>query len=184
MNYFTKKNFGIPATLLAAFSVLLGYGIYTSSFSLIWVTLAFTGIVFLFDFDEIVKSTLKQSLMLAFYGWVVNIFIRILKSMLGWFAGGDSVSISGFEISSGGSTAYKIFSKIIQVAGDLADFAFLLVFAFLLISALKGKAAKLDLNSVAGSLLKETKETVTCPKCGEKMEKGAVFCTKCGSKIE
>ena len=181
MNYLTKRNFGIPATLLAAFSVLLGYGIYTSSFSLVWVALAFTGIVFLFDFDEIVKSTLKQSLTLSFYGWIVNILIRILNSVLGWFAGGESVSISGFEISSGGTTAYKVFSKMIQIVGDLADFAFLLAFAFLLFTALKGKAAKLDLNSVAGSFVKET---ATCPKCGEKVEKGAAFCTKCGSKIE
>lgn len=174
MNYLTKKNFGIPAGILAAISVLLGLGLY-NSLSLIWVTLVFTAAVFLFDFDEVVKSNLKQALSYAFYGRLADIFFSIFRSILNWFS--EAQYSSGSVVRG----VYKVFDKILTVADNLVGFVFLLLFAQLLYSAVKGKAAKtspLTIGAASG------KETVTCPKCGESVDKDAAFCTKCGNKLD
>lgn len=174
MNYLTKKNFGIPAGILAAIAVLLGYGLY-GSLSLIWVTLVFTAVVFLFDFDANVKNNLKQSLMLAFYGRLVGFAFVILNSILSWF------SEAKYSSSKVASTIYKIFEKILTIADDAVGFLFLLLFASLLLAAIKGKVAKIGFLNT--SVAAADKETVACPKCGEPVEKGTAFCTKCGNKM-
>lgn len=175
MNYLEKKNFGIPAGILAAISVLLGYSLYTSS-GLMWVILAFTAIVFLFDFDENVKNTLKQSLMLAFFGRLASFLFGILYSILSWFSGAE------YAESEAAKTIYKLFAKVLDIAQDLVGFVFILLFASLLIAAIKGKAAKISF--LSESVAAAEKETVVCPQCGELIDKKAVFCTKCGNKLK
>lgn len=174
MNYLSKKNFGIPATILAAISVLLGYAVFAGNFAVLWVVLAFAGIIFLFDFDDAIKTTFKQSMTVAFYGWVVKFAFSILNSILGWFS---DASISSSE---GVRTTYKVFGKIIDIADDLCGFVFILLFVLILLSAIKGKVAKIGVMGLNES----AKETVECPKCGAKVEKGAAFCTKCGNKMQ
>ena len=87
MNYLSKKNFGVPGMILAALSVLMGYGLYAGSFSLLWVTLAFAGIIYLFDFDDFVKGSFRQSMLVAFYGWIVKLLINMMNTVLDWFSG-------------------------------------------------------------------------------------------------
>ena len=173
MNYLTKKNFGIPAGILAAISVLLGYGLYTGGIAT--VTLVFLAVVFLFDFDENVKNTLKQSMILAFFGRLTKMLISILNDVFGWFSG------AAYADSEGIQTTHKVFAKIIDIATDLVDFVFVLLFVSLLLAALKNKVAKIDF--LSASVNAAEKETVACEKCGAPVEKGAAFCTKCGNKM-
>lgn len=165
MNYLTKKNFGIPAGILAALSVLVGYSLYAGGISL--VALVFVTAVFMFEFDENVKSSLKQSLVLAFFGKLVSFLLAIVYDVFGWFSG---------------SSAYSVLLKIYNVVSDLVGFVFILLFASLLYSAIKNKPAKIDF--LADTVNAAEKETVVCAKCGAPVEKGAAFCTKCGNKMD
>ena len=174
MNYLSKKNFGIPAGILSAIAVLLGYSMY-NSLSLVWVTLVFTAVVFLFNFDENVKSTLKQSLLLAFYGWLVSFVFVILRSVLGWFSGAQGSDSEAIR------TTYKVFGKILEVVEDGVDFIFIFLFFSLLFSAIKGKVTRIGF--LTSSVEAADKETVACPKCGTPVDKGSAFCTKCGNKM-
>ncbi|MBQ9119165.1 MAG: zinc ribbon domain-containing protein [Lachnospiraceae bacterium] len=173
MNYLTKKNFGIPAGILAALSVLLGYSLYAGGVST--VLLVFVAVVFLFDFDENVKSMLKQSLILAFIGRLVKMLISMLGTVLSWFS---NASISDSE---GIRTTYKVFNKIYEVATDLVGFVFIFLFVSLLAAAIKNKTAKIGF--LTASVEAAEKESVACSKCGAPVEKGAAFCTKCGNKM-
>ncbi len=173
MNYLTKKNFGIPAAILAAVSVLLGYSLYTGGIST--VLLVFLAVVFLFDFDENVKMTLKQSMILGFTGKIVKWLIAMLYDVLGWFSG---ASISDSE---GIRTTYKVFNKIVDIANDLVGFVFILLFIVMLLAAMKNQVAKISFLSAKVNAAE--KESVTCSKCGAAVEKGAAFCTKCGNKM-
>lgn len=134
MNYLTKKNFGIPANLVASMAVVLGYFLYRGSLS--WVLIAFTGIVFLFDFDDTVKNTLKNALKVGFLGYVVDFAYTIFRDILGWFSAAQSSYTSGIR------TTYKVFDQIIEISRDLIGFVFILIFAFMLLNAIKGKEAK------------------------------------------
>lgn len=142
MNYLTKKNFGIPVGLLSSIAVLLGYGLYSNTLTLLLATIIFAGVVFLFDFDEVVKATLKKSVMIAIYGRIISICIGVLNTILSWF------SNAAYSDSEGIRTTYKVFNKILDVAGDCANFAFLIIFIVLLLAAMKGKVAsiKVDLS--------------------------------------
>ncbi|MDE7298666.1 MAG: zinc ribbon domain-containing protein [Lachnospiraceae bacterium] len=175
MNYLSKKNFGIPAMILASISVLLGYGLYAGNFALLWVTLAFAGIVYLFDFDEVVKASFRQSMLVAFYGWVVKLLVSILNTVLHWFSGASTSNTEAIR------TIYKVFAKIVEVISDGVGFLFVLLFIVLLLAAIQGKVAKISLLNISGTA---KKETAACPKCGEQVEKGAAFCPKCGNKME
>ncbi len=174
MNYLSKKNFGVPGMILAALSVLMGYGLYAGSFSLLWVTLAFAGIIYLFDFDDFVKGSFRQSMLVAFYGWIVKLLINMMNTVLDWFSGAATGS-------RGVRTVYNIFDKIVEVIGDCAGFLFLLLFIVLLLAAIRGEVAKINLFNISGTA---KKETAVCSKCGEQVEKGAAFCPKCGGKME
>lgn len=134
MNYLTKKNFGIPANLVASMAVILGYFLYRGSLS--WVLIAFTGIVFLFDFDDTVKNTLKNALKVGFLGYLVDFAYTIFRDILSWFSAAQSSYTSGIR------TTYKVFDQIIEISRDLIGFVFILVFAFMLLNAIKGKEAK------------------------------------------
>lgn len=134
MNYLTKKNFGVPTNLLACMAVLFGYSLYRGSMS--WVMIAFTVIVFMFDFDDTVRNTVKTSLKFGFLGYLVEMLFSILRTVLEWF------SAASVSYRDGIRTTYNVFEKIIEISRDLVGFAFILVFAFMLLNAVKGKEAK------------------------------------------
>lgn len=134
MNYLSKKNFGVPTNLLASMAVVFGYLLFQGSMG--WLMVAFTVIVFLFDFDDTVKNTVKTSLKFGFLGYLVEILYSILRTILGWFSGAK-VSMNG-----GIRTTYNVFEKMLDILHDVIGFAFILVFAFMLINAIKGKEAK------------------------------------------
>ncbi|MDE7210360.1 MAG: hypothetical protein K2O03_02800 [Lachnospiraceae bacterium] len=134
MNYLTKKNFGVPTNLLASMAVLFGYALYRGSMT--WVTIAFTVIVFMFDFDDTVRNTTKTALKFGFLGYLVDLLYTILRSVLGWFSAAQSSFNNGIR------TTYKVFDQIIDISRDLIGFFFILFFAFMLINAIKGKEAK------------------------------------------
>lgn len=173
MNYLTKKNFGIPTAILCAVSVLLGYALYSGSWSLIWVVLAFAGITCLFDFEDAVKENFKQAVTVALYGWVIKLGMNMLYTILEWFSDARTSTTEGIR------TTYKVFSKILEVANSLISFLFIVLFILMMLAALKGSVAKLP---IFGK--KVAKDTVPCPKCGAPVEKDAAFCTKCGNKMQ
>ncbi len=174
MNYLTKKNFGIPTSILAAVSVLLGYSLYAGGIST--VLLVFLAVVFLFDFDENVKATLKKAMILGFFGKVVTWLISILYDVLNWFSG------AAMSYSDGIRTTYRVFNKIITIADDLVGFVFTLLFISMLLAALKNKVAAISF--LDEKVNAAEKESVTCSKCGATVDKGAAFCTKCGNKMD
>lgn len=135
MNYLTKKNFGVPTNLLASMAVVFGYALYRGSMS--WVMIAFAVIVFMFDFDDTVRNTVKTSLKVGFIGYLVDLLYDILRSVLGWFSAAQT------SYSDGVRTTYKVFDQIIDISRDLIGFAFILIFAFMLLNAIKGKEAKI-----------------------------------------
>lgn len=134
MNYLSKKNFGVPTNLLASMAVVFGYLLFQGNIS--WLMVLFTVVVFLFDFDDTVRNTVKTSLKVGFFGYLIDILYSILWTVLSWFSGAKS-SISGAV-----RTTYNVFEKMLDVLQDAIGFAFILIFAYMLFNAIRGKEAK------------------------------------------
>ncbi len=134
MNYLTKKNFGVPTNLLASMAVVFGYLLSQRSIS--WLMVLFTVVVFLFDFDDTVRNTVKTSLKFGFLGYLVEILYSVLWTVLSWFSDAKSSMNSGIR------TTYNVFDKMIDIVHGVIGFAFILIFAFMLIHAINGKEAK------------------------------------------
>lgn len=174
MDYFKKKNLGIPAGILAAFAVLCGISVYSGGISV--AAIIFTAAVFMFEFDANVKSLLKQSLVLGFIGRLVKLIISIAYDILNWFSG------AAYAESEGARTVYKVFTKILNVTDDVIGFAFIIAFIILLAAAIKNKAAKVPV--IGGTVEGLDNASNACPNCGAIVDAGAGFCTKCGTKMK
>lgn len=168
MNYLSKKNLGIPAVIASALAVLAGYAVY-QSLSTALVALVLVAAVFALDFDDIVKSYTKQSMMLAFFGWIVRICNSFINTILSWF---DP------SYGSTAATVKNVFVKIFDIAFDLIGFAVIGCFLLLLLGAISGKFKAFGFLNV-----KAAQENKGCPNCGAKIENGSAFCTKCGTKF-
>ena len=62
---YEKKNFGIPVIILTLLAYFIGYS-FTLDYSNLLVAVIFAILVFSFQFDEKVKSAVKQSYIIAF----------------------------------------------------------------------------------------------------------------------
>ncbi|WP_066720548.1 zinc ribbon domain-containing protein [Clostridium sp. Marseille-P299] len=178
-NNLSKQNFGIPVTILCA----IAYGLcYAASSQLSWALLVFLGIVYVFSFDEEVKSALKQGILLAFFWFIIDKLFWILKEFIGWFVPTASSYSSVWEEALGvGSkvSAGTVIVRIIDYISSGIDFAFIVVFVLLIFNSLKGKYIRLDfINKIIGT------EKVKCSQCGAELEEASTFCTKCGNKIK
>lgn len=73
-----KRNFGVPVTLLTFLSYLIGYSL-TVTFNSLVVAILFAFIVFSFQFDDKVKSAVKQSYIICFIANLVYLGFEILN---------------------------------------------------------------------------------------------------------
>lgn len=177
-NNLSKENFGIPVTILCAIAYALSYAA-SGQFS--WAILAFVGIVFVFSFDETVKTALKQGISLAFIWFIIDKLFWILKSFIGWFVPSYSTYSSVWEtlgISNGVSFG-NVIVRIVTYISNGIDFAFTAVFIYLIFNSLKGKQIHI---SFIDKILGNTK--IKCSECGAEVTGDSSFCTKCGHKIK
>lgn len=200
--FFEKKNLGIPATLLVLIAYFIGYYISNNLGGLL-VAVLFGAIVFTFDFDEKVKTAVKQSyvvgliftLIYMFVG-VLYQFIDIINTLIG--------SNDPYHIQTFFNNAYTIIYNILNVV-------VVIVFALLIMASFSNKEVKM--NFVLGILDRTQKQNSTvyqqsvqqapqgfqqqvpptyqqpvqgnaCPKCGTMNKPGAAFCGSCGNKLQ
>lgn len=176
-NNLSKENFGIPVTILCAIAYVLSYAA-SGQFS--WAILAFVGIVFVFSFDETVKTALKQGISLAFIWFIIDKLFWILKSFIGWFVPSYSAYLSVWETLRISSTSVgNIIVRIVAYISDGIDFAFTALFLYLIFNSLKGKHIRI---SFIDKIFGNTK--IKCSGCGAEVSGDSSFCTKCGHKIK
>jgi hypothetical protein len=75
-----KKNLGLPVTLLVLIAYFIGYSFAFNLYNLL-VALLFGGFVFSLDFDEKVKTAVKQSYTISLLFYLVNFIVIILNSI-------------------------------------------------------------------------------------------------------
>lgn len=160
-NNLSKQNFGVPASILCAIAYGLGYILFANH-SITYV-LFFTAAVFIFSFDEKVKTALKQAYCVGFLGMAINLLFTVVIGVLSWF------TFDGM---------YKVI-KVFDNISSGVDYVFYGLFAYLIFSSLQGKEVKIGfLKKVIGS------EKVKCPSCSAEVDTDSAFCTKCGGKMK
>lgn len=124
-----KKNLGIPATLLAVFAYLIGYYI-AESFGGFFVALVFAAVVFALDFDDKVKTAIKQAYILGLIFRLIYLVLEIVDQLA--------------SLSSRIHILYRIFNGLYSYASILFSILVIVVFALLALTALFNKELKIN----------------------------------------
>jgi hypothetical protein len=206
---FEKKNLGIPATLLTVLTYFIGYYI-ANDYTGFLVAILFAVVVFALDFDDKVKTAVKQSYIVGLICCLIYLALDIVYQL--------STLVSSIYILS------NITTKLYTYAHTLFNIAVIVIFALFIILALIGKDMKLNfiLNLLGEGTPKQKPvqqpvppmyqqpvppmpqnqpmyqqpvppmpqqsapqpaQEIRCSKCGAVNKAGAAFCASCGTKL-
>lgn len=129
---FEKKNLGIPVTLLVLLSYLIGYFIYVD-FGGLLVAVLFAVVVFALDFDDKVKTALKQSYIVGILFTIIDFLLSVLYKL------SEILNPSGY-----GNFLSRLVSTVYRYGTLLVGVAAALVFALFLVVTLLKKDLKID----------------------------------------
>lgn len=206
---FEKKNLGIPVTLLTALAYFIGYYM-AIDYSGFLVALIFAVVVFIFDFEDRVRTAVKQSYVVALFFCLIYLALNAVYQLSDLFA---HVYILN-----------TIFSNFYTYVHTFFNLVVIVVFAIFILLVLIKKDLKL--NFILGDGTPKVKPVPqpmpqqpmpqpmyqqpvppmqgqpmyqqpvppmpqqaapamngTCPKCGTVNHAGAAFCASCGTKL-
>lgn len=195
-----KKNLGIPATVFAVFAYLIGYYLAVS-FGGYLVAVLFAVVAFGLDFDDKVKTAVKQAYIIGFIFNLIYLALDIVNEL-------SSLTVRIHILN-------RIFSNLYTYARILFNIFVIIVFAVLAILTLVKKDLKINfiLNIIGEGVPKQKpvqqpmyqqpqqmyQQPVppvppvspqapqhapgTCPKCGMVNRADAAFCASCGTKL-
>lgn len=126
---FEKRNLGIPTTLLTFFAFLIGYGM-TQSYSVMLVAVLYAVIVFSLQFDDMVRSAVKQSYIISFIVIVVYMVMDVFDNFASMISSGNVNLIQ------------RALAKVFSVGRDLIDVVVIVFFIIFMIFALLRKEMK------------------------------------------
>lgn len=202
-----KKNFGVPATILCVLAYLIGFVLADNLTGGLLVGLIFAVIVFGFQFDDRVKSAVKQAYIIAI---LINV-IHFCFTLLEYFV--ELVTPQEFDASFVYSNNLKDLADtydlnafqnalqyVLKYGRSIVEVAVVIVFVIFLIQALRGREFKFGfVNKMVGdapmfqqgrpmyqqpmSPAQPAAHGVVCPNCGKVNAPGAGFCAGCGSKL-
>ncbi len=198
---FDKKNLGIPVTILSLLAYFIGYYL-TLNFSGLLVAVVFAVLVFALDFDDKVKTAVKQSYIFALFFNLVYLGLAILSNL------SDLITPSDYNDE---FFLQKAFFNIHKYASILFNIAVIVVFVLFIICVLIKKDMKLGfISNLSGEGTKQQKpmpqvgqpvppmpqvgqpvppmnqqvQGTVCPKCNTVNRDGAAFCASCGQKLQ
>lgn len=207
--FLEKKNLGMPVTLLALLAYVIGYYM-TNNFSGLLVAVVFGVIVFAFDFEDAVKTTVKQSYTIAVLFDLIYLVLGILFQL--------SNMVSGISYIFPGSL-YSLANSFYLFLSSVVNIAVIVVFALMLLFILLKKDIKLDFilhilgegkpkaqpvppvyqqpvqpvpqqmpspvppTAQQGNNVSQPVSEVICPKCHTANKPGDLFCSSCGTKL-
>jgi len=126
---FEKKNLGIPVVLLTMLAYVIGY-FMTNNYVAVLPAIIFAGAVFALNFDEKVKTAVKQSFFIAIVLTLVYFLLNILSEVINIV---DKIAfLSSF------------LNKAYNLAASLFNILVIVVFLLLIITAIFGKDIKID----------------------------------------
>lgn len=207
-----KKNLGISATLLVVIAYFLGYYI-SVNYAGFLVAIVFAVIVFALDFDDRVKTAVKQA-------YILGLFFCLIYLGLGIF---DQMTVLVTRVS----FVNTLFDNLYTYANSIFTMFVIIVFAILIILALCKKDTKINFllsiigegapkpqpmyqqpippmqpmpqqmppQQMPGPMYQQPVPPMpqqsapaapaqpTCPKCGTINHPGAAFCASCGTKL-
>ncbi len=135
-----KKNLGIPVTLLVLIAYFIGYSFMFDLYNLL-VALIFGGIVFVLDFDERVKTAVKQSYTISLLFSLVNFLVIILNHISLIFNNRQNI----YDSNMSGSFTLKTFLyDIYNFTNDFLNIVAVIVFAIFIIATIMKKDIKLN----------------------------------------
>jgi len=123
---FEKRNLGIPATLLCVMAYIVGYA-FTRSFAVLFAALLFAVVVFTFQFEDKVKTAIKQAYVIAFFVFLGDLFFEILNNIL------LMITISS-----------EILDKVYNIINGIYNITVIVIFGLFVILAILNKEAKLN----------------------------------------
>lgn len=132
-----KKNLGIPVTILTFFAFLIGYAM-TVGYSSILVGVLFAFVVFGLNFDDKVKSAVKQSYILSFVATLIYLAIDVFYQFV------DMVSPSGYYDY---NKIQSVFNNIHKFGQDIVNVVVIVAYIILMIFALTQKEVKVSIVS-------------------------------------
>lgn len=208
---FEKKNLGIPAALLTVLAYFIGYYI-TVDYTGFLVAIIFAVVVFALDFDDKVKTAVKQSYTIGLLCCLIYLALSIVYQL--------STLVTSVYILT------NIITKFYTYARTLFNIAVIIIFALFVLFALIRKDIKLNfILSMLGEGVPKQKpiqqpvppmyqqmpvppmpqnqtvyqqsvppvsqqvpppypvQEMKCPKCGIVNKAGSVFCASCGTKL-
>lgn len=158
--FYEKKNLGIPVVILSILAYIIGYTLIFKLDNALIAAIIFAAIVFGLQFDDSVKSAVKQSYIIAFlaklvflgfelYEYLISFFVPKSYNIGDIFSGGLGGLEDIFELTMYGP---KLFYKIlvgIDTYGKIIVSALLTVLYFIFIlQAIRGKEFKIGFISV------------------------------------
>jgi hypothetical protein len=121
-----KRNLGIPVTILSFFAFIIGYAM-TLDYSILLVAVLYAFVVFSFQFDDKVKSAVKQSYIISF---VANL---IYLGLNGFYQFVEMVTPNDLDynlLQSAMNNVYKYAKLIVNVA-VIVIYVILLIFVLI-----------------------------------------------------
>lgn len=200
---FERKNLGIPAALLVLISYFIGY-YFSSDLSGLLVAVIFGLIVFALDFDDKVKTAVKQSYVVGLAFALIYMLVGILYQFSNMIT-----TITNYQNPLHIQT---IFNDLYVIIHNLLNVADILVFAILIIMSFAGKG--IHMGFISGMLGDKPKkqnppafqqpiqpapvqyqppvtpvnqqpvEGPACHNCGTVNKSGAFYCSSCGQKLQ
>jgi len=81
VNFFERRNLGIPVTLFVLLSYLMGYW-FSNNLNGLFVAIVFAVIVFVFDIDNRIKIAVKQSYFFGILFMIIYLILNILQQLI------------------------------------------------------------------------------------------------------
>jgi len=128
-----KRNLGIPVTILTLLAFFIGYWL-TVDYSILLVAVLFAALVFSFQFDDKVKTAVKQSYIICF---ITNIVFMGLKII---FHFSELVTPYDYETSK----LQTVFENIYRYGLIIVNIAVIIVYILFFIYALMKKDIKIS----------------------------------------
>lgn len=205
---YEKKNFGVPVIILSSIAYLIGYVMTFNLNDSLLVAILFAAVVFGFQFEDRVKSAVKQSFMIAILVRALAFCFTLLEKLI------ELVTPQEFNASLIYSSNLEDLSDmydlnafqnalqyILKYGRDIVDVAVVVVFLLFIIQTIRNKELTFGfVQKILGDRIPQgtyqqyyqqpaaptpqNSPSITCPNCGKVHPSGAAFCGGCGTKLQ
>lgn len=137
-----KRNLGIPVTLLVLIAYFIGYSFAFNLYNLL-IAILFGVFVFALDFDDRIKTAVKQSYTISLLFCLANFIVTFLNSIYGIFNSGQNFYYDSSNMDKAFSFK-KLLYNIYGFSNNFLNIAAVIVFGVLIIAVLMKKDIKVN----------------------------------------